>query len=136
MPPPIEVVGSGRTQTIACNDQDVLRGALNTITLTGTSNSVGWSRSLDGGTPRLGTSGANNRVFHADDAPVEPPAELAEPLPLPDVSPGIDVLTHHLLDSDVDPNSNSDSTEADVLNLALHVYEAAHGWWRGSNLPG
>jgi hypothetical protein len=97
----IEIAGNGLTQTVACAEQNVvLCGFSNTITLTGacprldvtgrdntvlveavgrieitgTSNSVGWGRSLAGTEPRLALTGLGNQVFQAEVPAPEPTA--------------------------------------------------------------
>jgi hypothetical protein len=82
------------------------------IEITGTSNTVGWSRSLVvGSTPRVSTNGLGNRIFRAT---LPPPAEPvivipAEPTPVPPVpavepepAPAMDVVAVRLLDSGVE----------------------------------
>jgi len=119
----IEIAGNGLTQTVACGEQNVvLGGVANTITLTGacprldvtgrdntvlveavgrieitgTSNSVGWSRSLAGTEPRQALNGFGNRVFQADlAAPApEPAPEPAAPDPVM-----VEVTVLNLVDS-------------------------------------
>jgi hypothetical protein len=141
---PIEIIGSGLAQTIECGDQNVvLGGSVNTITLTGacpkieisgsrnvitveavgtieingTANSVGWSRSLAGATPRVGTNGLGNRVFRADaPAPAEPaPVVPVEPVPVLEPGPVIDVPAITLLDSGVEQTLECQNGRVDLL---------------------
>jgi Protein of unknown function (DUF3060) len=141
---PIEVSGSGLAQTIACGDQDVvLGGSVNTITLTGacpkieitgsrnvitveavgaieingTANSVGWSRSLGGATPRVGTTGLGNRVFRADAPPPAEPVLVvpAEPVPVLEPSTPLDVAPVTLLDSGIEQTLECQDGSVDLL---------------------
>jgi hypothetical protein len=121
----IEIVGNGLQQTVACGDQNIaLGGAGNTIVLTGscprldvsgtgnvvsveavgrieitgTSNSVGWVRSLAGNQPGQNLTGLGNRVFHID-AVIPVPVPEPAPEPAPDPLPLVVLPVHNVLES-------------------------------------